>query len=1018
MSIVTLWEKRNFKGQSISSNSDSSWVGRAFNDRASAVRISEGEWIFFEHVSYNRGKPKGRKWSLRAGSYPDIKKSHGIPDNKISSYKRNWLYKDPAYQSIWAGHDATRAKARLDAENLAAQARELERESGSSAQEAQAHQAELANLRGTLAKKKEALRKAIADQDEAKNEAVRYEKLVVAEERQYGVVQDQIDQSKAEAEQMEIESQGFRDEASADRQLEDSVRAEVAEAERQISQVIIRSDKLRAKTAEYQAQIIRVVEESPLNLDRDLGGLKAREAGVRQAAVDQIRLEGSQDLEERIVRLQALHEEELAEALANVSAEAAEAMERDLQNAMDQAVRDQEAAVAAIDDEFASPGVRKAAEQGFSDSDSRMRSMLDTNPRLAGRGNEISDGRRTKMALAVVSDQDGNAVSGHPVRLYDEHERLVDRTRTNAGGIAILLFPRGNTSASTGVIEAGRLASGLVKAVFKIPEESQHAFVSIVVDQLGPLESHAAVDPLPRLPSVFSPSLYDDLLRLNYACSSPLLPQLDLSDGNGAGRTRTVRRLKMTRVSPVSEEGLPRRRYLVTVRQEWAFVGYSLGSLANLQSLAPGQVLRESKDTVERIKSRAEQVSAQAIEDIVSTAEQAAHQANTVESLLSEASHMANRTNASTETNVSSTAVTAGASIPFVASVAVAHSSSRASTTAQFAQALSSSAVASSTTDATQEASAVMAAAESRINNQVKKTQATIKSLETALVRTIDQISPLLSRATNLLKWTVYENFLVLSHVEDVKEIYLEHITSVPRSPGTLFDATNILDFMSFFAPDILDQSLLMGVASLRDQVAQGGGAEHPIVQHVNRNRTYYLGLLLNAAMDVPALRDDAPQLRRFGAGHQLWRLPIMGFVGDRALITRDVRSSDAFARQLLSDPGSATTIRVASQGTYGEVLQGLHSLAELEGVLPPGLQRPVHVVPGDYRLLDLANVGPSEPAPHGLGESGAAKGLEDSPSLGDAKEAPPLNGIETAETSRAVGSQPKSAIPDIPATP
>jgi hypothetical protein len=159
-----------------------------------------------------------------------------------------------------------------------------------------------------------------------------------------------------------------------------------------------------------------------------------------------------------------------------------------------------------------------------------------------------------------------------------------------------------------------------------------------------------------------------------------------------------------------------------------------------------------------------------------------------------------------------------------------------------------------------------------------------------------------------------------------------------------------------------------------------------PLFKHINRNRTYYFGILAEAARVVPALRDDAPELALFRSDHDLWRLPIAGFEGDRVLVISDVQPADPDAQSLLADLGAATIVQLAAPGAYGEALKGLLSLLNVDptklvdeaGLIHPALlptsAAPVPGVPGVPGLPIPGPVGLS--GPQGLPGPPGVQGL------------------------------------------
>jgi len=126
------------------------------------------------------------------------------------------------------------------------------------------------------------------------------------------------------------------------------------------------------------------------------------------------------------------------------------------------------------------------------------------------------------------------------------------------------------------------------------------------------------------------------------------------------------------------------------------------------------------------------------------------------------------------------------------------------------------------------------------------------------------------------------------------------------------------------------------------------GLLEDPLVVHINRNPTYYMGLLVKAALANPSLRFDVPQLRRIGPDSVIWKIPIHGFAGNKALVLVPAAGADVDA--LLDDLGRSTVIQLAVDGNWSEAMQGENFLEDLVGQLFPvleGLELPLELLEG-----------------------------------------------------------------------
>lgn len=124
------------------------------------------------------------------------------------------------------------------------------------------------------------------------------------------------------------------------------------------------------------------------------------------------------------------------------------------------------------------------------------------------------------------------------------------------------------------------------------------------------------------------------------------------------------------------------------------------------------------------------------------------------------------------------------------------------------------------------------------------------------------------------------------------------------------------------------------------------GLLDDPLVVHINRNPTYYMGLLVKAALANPSLRFDVPQLRRIGPDSLIWKIPIHGFAGNKALVLVPAEGPDVDA--LLDDLGRSTVVQLAVDGNWSEAMQGENFLEDLVGLLFPvleGLELPVELL-------------------------------------------------------------------------
>lgn len=579
----------------------------------------------------------------------------------------------------------------------------------------------------------------------------------------------------------------------------------------------------------------------------------------------------------------------------------------------------------------------------------------------------------------------------------------------------------------------------------------------------------------------------------------------------------------------------PPRRYLVRLRQEWIFLGYTLGELNGVEALDPGTVIQGVTSTVQRTVDRA----SESIDDVRSLVEQSVrnvmNQASSVDSLLEVATRADTNVTNSGFAGIGASgdsllggllgaglgAIVAGPIGAVVGGVLGGGVGVGAELGLRTGTSVLAATTTSSSVNTSLHVNSLLHTARSQVNRAVRSAASTLRDLESTVARQVGRVSPLLSRVSNLLRWTVYENYAVCSHVEDVVELTSVRITEpTPETPTTpLFTDEDIVEYRRYFEPALLEPRLRPHFEILRHAVAQrtapltavhvavdysatGFGADlririgdgeatvrlnppggrvrrwiaispipvtslgdvelnltclapdlpsiigvdldtlvttarvtvselrfwyttspamapeqivpfgtslevtnqnrvdsatadltanprvvdtsnDPLFRHINRNRTYYFGVLAEAARVVPALRDDAPELALFRSDHDLWRLPIAGFEGDRVLVIADVQPVDPDAKNLLADLGAATIVQLAAPGAYGEALKGLLSLLNVDptklvdeaGLIHPALlptsASPVPGLPGE----DVLPI-PGPPGPQGLSGPPGVQGL------------------------------------------
>ncbi|HEX4896220.1 MAG TPA: hypothetical protein VFV11_07815 [Solimonas sp.] len=586
-----------------------------------------------------------------------------------------------------------------------------------------------------------------------------------------------------------------------------------------------------------------------------------------------------------------------------------------------------------------------------------------------------------------------------------------------------------------------------------------------------------------RLPISFSPSLGDSVARLLAVAEGPI-PGIDTStQGISTSRMPLYKEFSVLRL--VGRDRA--RRFVVRIRQEWIFVGLTLGELTRVDALDPASVtgtldatltasvqagLTLDAGTASRLQaSLAGQLSAQAaIDSALDVAVNAKLDAN----LKAHAGVglFTGGFGSAADIFGELVGVKAGASLDAELDV---HAHTELSIRSSLL------------------ASARINAAASLVNQVRVQISATLDAQAKVNARLVAQINPSLARAVNLLRFVMYDVYAVTSRVEDVVEIVEEKVFSEPPSQSPpMFPPADVVEYRPFFQPRLLEPQLAAHFGLLRrslsdlraggepihslqmlvDYAATGAGADlsvlvggrrmtiplrpgsgattarlnfnppvrpadltealltltqrtpswlpmpvpangttrvtrieirydgsaflddlgtfnagelevgpnrpstdgrvqlnprmsdynpytDALVQHINRNRHYYLGVLASAAIRrAPSLRQDAPQLAEIGVDSPLWTLPLLGFVGDRALLLREPEAGDPAVKELMADEGTSTIVQLASAGLYTEAAQGRLQISEVVGRAHPALQMAQPPLPTITGLDVLANGG------------------------------------------------------------
>lgn len=751
--------------------------------------------------------------------------------------------------------------------------------------------------------------------------------------------------------------------------------------------------------------------------------------------------------------------------------------------------------------EFAKVKINEKFKDAFR---TELDELLDLPATLRSDATTRHDGRLVKLVLVTIHDRTGRSRAGIPVQLLDDGNAVVDRAFTSRTGFAILTFP-GHAAHHTdgdepdptkGTIRIlDGTANGITKAV-EIGDHTQFADLTLMLEELPEIEVPDAEstlppsaglwpppglgdDPLTNLPPDFTPELCEAIAAKAGDEGDSLLGKLGDADDFRTRRTPLIKRLSVVRNGelPVATGSKEPRRYLVRLRQSWIFLGYTLGELAEVDALDPGSIIDETVGTVER-----------SVEDVTQLVDRARSFAtSSLSDVLNQTSKIDTLVKAATSTEVNASVGGWGIGIPGlfgIGSIGVGAGLRTGATT-------------STNVDTSLNVNHSISTAQTFVNEAVHSATRTLSSLARTVTTKVGRVSPLLSRVTNLLRWRVYENYAVCTHVEDVLELKAYQVLDIdppdtpwpwpwPRPVQPVFSAREIVEYRRFFEAALLDPRYRSDYPALVDAVrtADGGrpithvtveadysatlatgrlvveingaaaelrlrpengravgvvrfqqavpanqirnvevrltsrpdvslplfqetfdhlmgvdvtklsfwagvepgmppsdvetvalhhdGDTGPITTtfqiavqptvvdatknalwiHINQNPSYYLGVLAQAALLYPSLRDDSDKLQQIPA--DVWRLPIVGFEGNRIIVAKDPEAENSDVEKLLSDPGAATLVQIAAPGAYSEALQGLLSLVDAEGLIHPSLipEPPAQVPP--LQIVDL----------------------------------------------------------------
>jgi hypothetical protein len=369
-----------------------------------------------------------------------------------------------------------------------------------------------------------------------------------------------------------------------------------------------------------------------------------------------------------------------------------------------------------------------------------------------------------------------------------------------------------------------------------------------VLDPVVDLIEETGDDPFDVLPVDMTPELCDAVGHLFGPGVDTILTNPSRANDFRSRRTRLIKHMTVPRVAPAAPGEEAPRRYLATVRQEWKFLGYTLGEVADIDPLAPGSIIKNVSQLVSESVDRTSS-STREVQNIVrSVLETTETRMTNIETLLEVTNELDTETGTTvtTSTNAgvgpkSRTGSIVGGIVggilggPLGALVGAGIGSGGVEAglenvvDTQVTSSLESKTVTRTEVDTSLEVNSRLREAQSALNLAVSEVSSAVRTLRQTTDETLDQVSPLVSRVTNLLRWRLYENYMVCSKVEDVVELRDYPIfgaTDDEESP--LFEVEDIVEYRRFFQPNLLEPRLAPHFGRLATGLARARMAEIP----------------------------------------------------------------------------------------------------------------------------------------------------------------------------------------------
>jgi hypothetical protein len=470
-------------------------------------------------------------------------------------------------------------------------------------------------------------------------------------------------------------------------------------------------------------------------------------------------------------------------------------------------------------------------------------------PKFQNSGTGMMDGRQIPVVLVLVRDKTGATRAGIELHLRDKTTgALLDLSRTNDVGAMLLRFPmpmpmQMRDKPTEGIVE---LADGSKKLNVTVPPmPKQHVLELLTLDELPavPPGSAPAIgdNPLGRLPRDFTTDLCDAVSSVLPTVPDPIFAGVAAAGDFRAERSLAYKRLALPRVVDSPTAGgtplPPNRRFMVRVLQEWKFLGYTLGELASAEPLDPGSLLRETLASAEQLAQQVSKTVEGSTSNLSETLQSTLTQLSSIDTLVQVATHVDSGVAAGVKAPGAGIGAIIGGVLGGIGGAIVGgiFGGLAGGVGANVGTNVNTSASTDTNVHTSLDVNSRIHFARSIVNQAVRSLTSALRQTQSAVSREIGRVSPLLSRVTNLLHWTLYENYMVCSYVEDVFEIVTEQFLELPLPVTSdipvYFLDEEIVDYRRYFEPVLLEPRLASHFSVLANAVAQRLAGGQPVTR-------------------------------------------------------------------------------------------------------------------------------------------------------------------------------------------